>query len=952
MDQHMLSPPFVGTSRSLLVDGLIEVFKTVKTSGDSSWISLEAPPGCGKTRLVHEMYARLSTTQEDPNYWPSSIEARSRKVTHPTFAHVPDAIPEYLWWGISCYFRDETPTNALRQDFQQLEPHAKHIDDALKTLIPVHRRLSGSLRSTGKAVASEGLLEVFSRVAVDVVGFSTGLGLLVQGGSFAVSRVQKNRERKNRLMSEEILGSDTSTDIVEEAIDLLRGATRYGFPLIIFVEDLHFADAVLIEFITRLLESVRYTMIISSGWPEGITSNDTLIDCMTLKRDRVTRINQETELSKPFSRRASLRPLELDAMSQILRVFFPEVDHRTETLLLKKYTNPWTLQLVCDLPALKEQYPCLSLSDKRIDSLPRRVRELHMEHWKHLPESHKVALAVASVTIPGDISPQESEHYTNWDHPLLEEIIASPLVPKFDAAVVARDVSESTSVHGWVRKIDDYLRAFIEPTQHQVVRDSCDDVLEDYLDDARRTILTHLAATTSVSPGDSNPIHRSRLILSLYAADYGTPPNIVARALEVLLADLHQSSRDLPERLRLFDQFRHISVTAAGRIEPHVSCTIKYYGATVLVEAGREREALEVYRDVLDYQVEIFDETHLDTLDVRHGIATTLTLLGEFDAAISELRSILSERQPTCDVYDLNTFQYRLDIANSLAKSGDTKEAIPEYRKILEDLHRLLHPLLENDAQLTDREYQMGRRATIMCLMGGSLLARALASVGEFEEAILVGREVVSEFEELEELVGEGRLETLVAQDILAYVLGTSGQPDDAVILLERVVEQSSERLDRTHPLTLRFRNSFAWWLFKSSRRRESLEEFTSLIEDYNARLGERHVETLYTRRAKATVSATLGHKPKALAELRALEVEYEDEFGPGHRETLSLRRDLAAAMVISGYSDEGLALIEDVLSAYATAFGEDNRETLKVRSEKGVLYKPAGRYSTAMRVY
>ena len=60
---------FVGKGRRFLVDGLVNLFDGLRSSAASSgedrqtvWVSLAAPSGAGKTRLVHEFYARCEVT--------------------------------------------------------------------------------------------------------------------------------------------------------------------------------------------------------------------------------------------------------------------------------------------------------------------------------------------------------------------------------------------------------------------------------------------------------------------------------------------------------------------------------------------------------------------------------------------------------------------------------------------------------------------------------------------------------------------------------------------------------------------------------------------------------------------------------------------------------------------------------------------------------------------------
>ncbi|MDQ3326793.1 MAG: ATP-binding protein, partial [Actinomycetota bacterium] len=56
-------PAFMGAERRAVVDELLRAFDGVAESGEPRWLSLEAAPGWGKTRLVQELYTRLAERQ-------------------------------------------------------------------------------------------------------------------------------------------------------------------------------------------------------------------------------------------------------------------------------------------------------------------------------------------------------------------------------------------------------------------------------------------------------------------------------------------------------------------------------------------------------------------------------------------------------------------------------------------------------------------------------------------------------------------------------------------------------------------------------------------------------------------------------------------------------------------------------------------------------------------------
>ena len=81
----MQEPPFVGDDRVALVEWIEDLFGR----GSSYWVSLEAPSGWGKTRLIHEFYKLLvAQHQADGRYWPPSIRML-RAMTSDSWPTVP-----------------------------------------------------------------------------------------------------------------------------------------------------------------------------------------------------------------------------------------------------------------------------------------------------------------------------------------------------------------------------------------------------------------------------------------------------------------------------------------------------------------------------------------------------------------------------------------------------------------------------------------------------------------------------------------------------------------------------------------------------------------------------------------------------------------------------------------------------------------------------------------------
>ena len=246
-------------------------------TGEPRWISLEAPPGWGKSRLGRELYAEIATAQRGPHYWPPEIPG-DRKIVHPNpFAHVPDSLPDYLWWGISCTARDNIATNALRSDLAQFERHKEYVDDAIRARTSIRQHVVKTLAAAGRAIRNQARLEATAKLLSTASGFSVGLGLLTAAGESSYSMYQDRKARKRRRGFSGLI--ESKTDIVEDTTALLQSLTDTGFPLVILVEDLHYADGILIEALDMFMSSLTHVLLITTAWPEEIDAHADLSAC-------------------------------------------------------------------------------------------------------------------------------------------------------------------------------------------------------------------------------------------------------------------------------------------------------------------------------------------------------------------------------------------------------------------------------------------------------------------------------------------------------------------------------------------------------------------------------------------------------------------------------------------------------------------------------------------------
>ena len=680
--------PFVGESRRLLVDGLVELFEDVKRTGNSRWVSFEAPSGWGKTRVGREFYARLAASQVEPAYWPAAIADSRRKATFPqSIGREAGSVPEFLWWGIACSTRDDLPTNALIADLRQIKVHAPYVEVAWKRLETGWERRQDQIAHAGRMILEEGA-SVVAAAAAELVGVTTGLGLVVRLARWTKDQVQERREQEHLIADSEILRFAPSLDIIEDTVEVLSRASRPGFPLVLLIEDLHKADGVLLKFIDALLTRVSHLLVISTTLPDILEQHATLADLVERHSCRLHRVGYLKPAGEPFPVGAGLTALERTARADILRFFFPEVTTSTEKALLERYASPHDLEIICSLPKHQKNHPVLRLDLAIINRLPSGIKELYEEYWDQLPRPMRMGLAVAAAITPANINAVESGRLRSWDDRLWREVLSFLEFPTTTNDEITTELDTTPNAYAWVHIIDDCLRSFSDDSQLAIASDKGLAMLDEELDDPRNVILGELASRLLQSPGrTTSRVHEARTILALRAEGFLDDDGIVATAILTILADLADPPREVRERIRVFAQFYELDPHA---IRADTAQAIRSRGADALGEAGRVEEAITAYRDLLTELRLAFPDDHPSTLAAEVRLAGLVGEAGSVDDAVTALRHLLEDFRRVLEDDHPNTLVTHSNLAHWLGEAGRVEEAIAAYRELVDHQRRVL----------------------------------------------------------------------------------------------------------------------------------------------------------------------------------------------------------------------------------------------------------------------
>ncbi len=859
--------PFAGEARHLLLEGLVACFDRVVALGQPLWVSLEAPSGWGKTRVVRELYARLAATRQPaPAYWPADLVdphedlSSRRKRTSPRVVHEPGSIPEWLWWGITCSSRNGVASVALAQDVTELEAHAPYLELRLRR---------GDLATrVGQAAAGA------SRAAADyLVGnvaesFVPGFDIVKQLAQFSWGALRAAQDRRELLGSDAAIAADHGELIAGVAATITRLAEA-GVPVVVFVEDWHAADGSLAALLGRLVSARGPILIVTTAWPGHIEAKPHVIDALTIESDRVIRVDEESaRLPSPFARGAGLGELEPKALAGIVRHVYPDVDAATASAIAARYPNPYAVELFCSLTRIRMRAARgpLTMTTAELEAFPAGVTDLYRQLWKELPESARIALALATLGIPRELDSALGSS-TLWNTAMLADVVDDVGLPGADD--VQEALATAPTAYAWARVVSDTLHRFVEPDQLAVAREYRDDV---FGDEWRGDILDRLAARAAaelIEPGaDLGPDrldHTARLLLALHAEGFVTEGRTVTLAVLRLLRSLDGLSAEWPERERL----ARYAMAADMRVSVE-GLEIRRMLGHVLRATDRLDEALDLLEDAVAKTASQLDADDEEVMRTRFELAAILSTLERHDDALAASRALLAQQEAVLGATHPETFRTRNLIAVDVDNLDGTAAAMAEYRALAED-----------------REAAWGRedRGT---LSSWANLAWGHGYLNHYDEALRL-------FEDVHErqiaALGPDDEDTLRTAYNIARMLRTSGRDNDALDRINDLVVRIPTVLGEAHALTAMIYEESAEFAESVNQFDPALVLRRGLVEMRTSSLGSEHRLTLRAEEALAHTLAAAGDAAEADALRDDIAARRREHLGHDDPDTLSSQR-------------------------------------------------------------
>ena len=731
-----IEPPFVGEPRHELVERLLAEFDHVSQSGTPRWWSLEEGSGWGKTRIVQELYRRLSAErQAGARYWPPSLlpqapvvnnagplmSMRKTVIPEPVIPE-DEAVPQWFWWGISCATRSGTPVQALAGDLTQFVEHQVSLGQRWRQLASPEPR-AGAGRSSEQG-------EVVETSAGDVLGVAAGLANLPVPGLGVLALAAKwglpgRRDRGLATQGGPVVEAPGRgrSDLVDELAPALERLGAAGLPIVITIEDLHLADESLVEFLARLLAAQGATvLVISTAW-RGLLDKDSLPAHRLIKRvqpDRVCRVL--TDEAVP-----DLAPSERQV---IVRARLPEVSEWNANLLAASFTNPLALQLACHVGWVRRAERNLTADE--VAGLPPDVGGLFTQLWNELPENTREVLMVAALSTPAGISDGLGFGDARWDSSLLTAVSETEAWSGASAADQSAVLAQTSDASAWVRGVDQWLRRFHDPVQYDV---AVSQAKVEYADVERRLLYDAMARAMSagVAESPSQEMHQARLLVAL--ASEGFLPwgqSTLAGAVTLcgwLLADPDVDSCRYV--IRIVESALRSTTTepaAGGQL-----LTLRAAYGSALGESGREAEAITAFEQLLADQRRVLGPDDPGTLATRGTLASWLGGSGRVAEAITAHERLLADQRRVLGPDALQTLAARSNLARWLTGSGRVAEAITAHEQLLADQRRVLGP---------DDPDTLATRDTLAGLLAGSGQGREAEAVSYTHLTLPTNREV------------------------------------------------------------------------------------------------------------------------------------------------------------------------------------------------------------------
>ncbi len=903
----------VGDSHLKALEELISAFSVVKYAEESRLVVVTAQMGWGKTRVVQELYAHLASHQPSHfRYWPSTLVENINqgdpsvggKHTFPDNFKVPaDTEMTFMWWGLSCQPRQNgTLSNAVADNIGQL----------ISNLDSIFRKLE--YMKVEKALRKQ-----LAGILFGAIPFSNAISLLVDLKDSPLALWQYQEAVRGRFKRDDkartIDSSGPQEELLERWVPALVSALELAeIPLVVFLDDVHWADPTTVDFLDRLLRASSTTLVVATAWPEKLHD----------QKENLDRLDAGSFIQRWEDRLSSIELAQLTEteLAQVAgRALGVPVDSSIATQLGQRAgNNPLMLRIWagCD-PVVRAATGGRPLSVTDLKDLPDDAWAAYHSRWKELSGRARLLLAAGA------------EQGFEFVPQVVDETLLMAGLEDGNADTASGALDD---IH-WVQAIGSDVYRFAELTLHEVA-----DSATSTLGHAERTALRNALCTTLEELKASDGLDRlsdqaqSAVLGAHIRATNPNTPGHASDSLEHVINSYNRLALIQPSSLigwteaaRLWDEAIHRLDTAGGEhLDLRRELTDRY--ATSLYRMGRPLDALPLLESNLSDRVSNLGPDHGDTQTSRNNLATCLQELGQFEVALPHFEAIFLHREATLGQRRLRTLDSRNNWAGCLLSAGRAEDALPHFQEVLEGRSMGLGPKHLDTA------------------ISSHNLAGCLTTMNRADEALPLFERAAKS---CEANLGATDPTTLVMRKAYHVCLGLVHQSNESIVSLQQVLADLEHVLGPDHPDTLMSRYDIAQVLLSLDQPLKALEMLERQLGGCEVTFGPTHALTIASRATVVSCLKAVDRPDEAVPHSRLILAYYVDTLGPDHPDAAAFRVEHARLLMMSERGDEGLPHFERVLTQRLVDLGPSHLDTLACRRDLAFCLGVLGRDEEAL---
>ena len=565
--ENEYQPPFIDKTRIKIVEGITSVFDDVVKESTPHIVSIEAPTGFGKTRIITEFYKKLSLSQTS-KYWPEQLLdslisenkdiAISRKVIFPPLSkltsRIDQSLPDFMWWGINCQSVNGVPIESLYESLSQFDAHKDYLEEAWGKHQSVFERVKDKVGYKSSAIntAEEGFNFGVGAAVQELTGAVVPfLGLATKLGQWGIGEVSNNHHKKKKLNASGVFSVESrQEDLLDELTALIGKLAIPKLPLIIVIEDLHNAHHSIISMLETILKSNSSILILATSIKGSESANKNLDSLLTseLAKNRITKIvNGQIIDDARFGVGTRFDELSESSLREVIKFYYSHTDDSVCNKLISKHQNPLILEMICNTGKLCQKFKKngkLELLDSELDSLPSDLKGIYLNAWNELTDHEKSYITLCSLAVPQDNLTWHNELVSKAGLNISEGVERKGKLP-----------------HSWVSDlfVGSQLKKFNEYINFQITQEFVSECFSEIYIEQFYSSLHQTLSEYDLSEVTKENVELSYLIIHLHKKE-NVKDDLLLKAIQVLQKEYSYRPDGCEYRLELGKKLKYLSL--------------------------------------------------------------------------------------------------------------------------------------------------------------------------------------------------------------------------------------------------------------------------------------------------------------------------------------------------------------------------------------------------------